>query len=331
MDVRFAEEEAVIKFIHGALEDALGEHNLIPTERIYRNQEAEITDYDQLIIAQKVQGEINDFVENEYGENRNISMREGDVIPQAKVANYTLGAFPRRNSQENPQSFSQGNPQTHSQGNSQTFSQESTPPVFLTPPAERPFFRNYHIFGLLFNTYWLIAQNDSLFLIDQHAAHERILYEEILHTASQTQVHAQPLLTPMPLRLTPREMLTLQDNAEHFTRLGFELNIQEEAELTAVPLLFKGPVSSNFFMELLDKLADSTTENDDDIYANKTELIAMAACKAAVKSGDNLSHAEANEMIRQLLKMENPFTCPHGRPTIIEITQRELTRRFKRG
>jgi len=193
---------------------------------------------------------------------------------------------------------------------------------------------------MIFQTFWLVSQGESLFMIDQHAAHERVLYETFLRKAQQEEsVHSQNLLNPIPLRLTPHELQILQDNKSIFARFGFEIGGIRESddntgspavpEILSVPFLIKGPIKSDFFTDLLDKMAEPGF-CEKSIYAHKTEIIAMAACKAAVKAGDNLNESEARALVTQLLELENPFTCPHGRPTIIEITKGELERRFKR-
>jgi len=199
-----------------------------------------------------------------------------------------------------------------------------------TPP--QPFFTDYRILGLIFGTYWLITQGQSLYLIDQHAAHERVLYEELLAATAIGAIESQSLLIPTPLRLTPAEMSLLKDNLPLFTRFGFEVTGLEGKSpmLTAVPYLMKGPAPTGFFIDLLDKIGE-TGFTRTGVYAHKTEAIAMAACKAAVKANDSLTELEARALVEKLLGLENPFTCPHGRPTVIEITQRELEKRFKRG
>jgi DNA mismatch repair protein MutL len=191
-------------------------------------------------------------------------------------------------------------------------------------------FADYQIIGMIFQTYWLVAQGDSLYLIDRHAAHERILYEDFLRKAQKETVHAQTLLMPIALRLTPRERQTLHDNKEIFARFGFEIsNTLDAPEILSVPFLMKGPLPTSFFTELLDKMDDAGFAKDSP-YTHKTEIVAMAACKAAIKAGDTQNESEARDLIALLLQLDNPFTCPHGRPTIIEITKNELERRFKR-
>jgi DNA mismatch repair protein MutL len=342
MDVRFADEEAVCTFIRQALEEALDDHNLIPKARIPRHREDEIKQLDQIIIHEKItakpsSGEYHTLkTQPDLQEKR--SLREDDLQTRDFNKSTEKVFFQKEQNDSIPSGLTPpGSFPSDSYPSDLTpsgsFPSDSYPPDSFppdsTPPTHLPFFRHYTILGLIFNTYWLISQGDSLYLVDQHAAHERVLYEKILKSAAQSSVHTQPLLVPVPLRLTPRESQTLRDNEPHFNRLGFALTWGNEPSLTAVPFLFKGPVTSGFFMELLDKLAKDFTDNEN-IYTQKTELIAITACKAAVKGGDSLSQEEAHDLLKQLLQMDNPFTCPHGRPTIIEVSRRELERRFKR-
>lgn len=191
------------------------------------------------------------------------------------------------------------------------------------------FFKNYKIIGQIFNTYWIIEQSKSIFIIDQHAAHERILYEELITQLKQKKVTAQMLLQPLLLRLTEKEKDILQQNRELLNQFGFSIE-KLEAEsyaLLSVPFIIKAPTNTKFFLDILDLLEEVTIEN---VYDTKVLTIATMACKAAVKANDKLSITEATAMIEKLLQLENPFTCPHGRPTIIEMTQYELEKRFKR-
>ncbi len=194
------------------------------------------------------------------------------------------------------------------------------------------FFKNYKIIGQIFNTYWLIEQNQSIFMIDQHAAHERVLYEELMEELKKQKVTAQMLLQPLLLKLTEKEKQVLQDNMELLYQFGFSIEVIAQKEqktyaLLSVPFIIKAPTSTKFFLDILDKLEETPIET---IYDTKIITIATMACKAAVKGNDRLDIREATALIEKLLQLENPFTCPHGRPTIIEITQYELEKQFKR-
>lgn len=193
---------------------------------------------------------------------------------------------------------------------------------------KKPFFQNYKIIGQVFRTYWIVEQGECLYLIDQHAAHERILYEELMHRFKEEQVVSQRMLTPLMLNLTPMETEVLKDNKELLESFGFELeDFGGKYALRAMPYLLQNPSSIGFFTDILDRLAEERITN---VYDTKILAVATMACKAAVKGRDVLSMREAEALIHQLLKLEHPFTCPHGRPTIIQLTKYEMEKMFKR-
>ena len=347
MDVRFADEEAVFAFIEDAVRDALEEHNLVPTVRLGDNRlRRAIMHGDNAAQAEGV--EQLELPEPRLAEPRLINRGHETVMRaiygQKATASNISHLPPLHDSSvwegdihTNKPAFT---PATASGLNIEplygieplTARTNDVYPIESPTPDIKKFFTHYQIHGLIFQTYWLVSQGESLFMIDQHAAHERILYEDFLKKARREVVHGQQLLAPIPLRLTPREQQLLHDNAEIFTRFGFEIertNIGNTPLILAVPFLMKGPLSAEFFTDLLDKMDEAGFEKDN-AYTHKTELVAMAACKAAVKAGDNINEAEARGLIERLLALDAPFTCPHGRPTIIEITRREIERRFKR-
>ena len=208
------------------------------------------------------------------------------------------------------------------------FKAHQEPAKYETASAPKTFFSNYKIIGQVFSTYWMIEQGDSLFVIDQHAAHERVLFEEFSNCLKAKSVPSQRLIIPERLMLSATEKVTLEANRELFERLGFEINIDGDSfELISVPFIFKKPVESSLLADILDTVGDYPPET---IYDTKLDSIATMACKAAVKANDKLSYAEAEALIEKLLVLVNPFTCPHGRPTIIELTKYELEKKFKR-
>lgn len=196
-------------------------------------------------------------------------------------------------------------------------------------PVKKPFFNNYRIIGQVFATYWIVEQNNCMYLIDQHAAHERALYEDFIKQFKNSQISSQQLLQPVAVNLSESEKVIVEENMELLESFGFE--IEEFGARTyairAVPYVFNSPSNVNFFVEIIDALADKNISN---IYDTKEDAIATMSCKAAVKGNDRLSYSEAQELVQRLLKLENPFTCPHGRPTIIEMTRYELEKKFKR-
>lgn len=194
---------------------------------------------------------------------------------------------------------------------------------------KRPFFNNYRIVGQIFATYWIVEQNNCMYLIDQHAAHERALYEDFMEKYKNEQVSSQQLLTPIAINLSDSEKVVVEENMELLKKFGFEIEefgIRAYA-VRAVPYVFDKPSNVSFFMEIIDTLADKKLQS---IYDNREDAIATMSCKAAVKGNSFLDYNEAKELILWLLKLEDPFTCPHGRPTIIEMTKYELEKKFKR-
>ena len=194
--------------------------------------------------------------------------------------------------------------------------------------VKKPFFNNYRIIGQIFSTYWMIEQGNSIFVIDQHAAHERVLFEEFTNKLKSESVASQRLLKGESLDLTDAEINTLENNIGLFAKLGFDIEKSDgKYYLMSVPFIFKNPVGSDYLTDILDMITDITPES---IYDTKLDAIATMACKAAVKANDKLSNAEAEALIIKLLGLVNPFSCPHGRPTIIELTKYELEKKFKR-
>ena len=192
------------------------------------------------------------------------------------------------------------------------------------------FFNNYKIVGQIFQTYWIVEQGKSMFVIDQHAAHERIIFEDIVYRLQQDKAVSQQLLEPVLLHLSESEKSILIENKEQLEKFGFVIEAfpNDTFALTSMPLVFKGPVNAAFFVDILDILSIEGTVEE--LYDIKINAIANLACKAAVKGHDRLDIQEAQALIVQLLKLENPFQCPHGRPTIIEMPQYELEKKFKR-
>lgn len=188
----------------------------------------------------------------------------------------------------------------------------------------------YKLVGQVFETYWLVEFENSLYIIDQHAAHERVLYERTLKEMKNREFTAQYLSPPIILSLSMQEAQVLNENMDRFTRIGFEIEPfgGEEYAVRAIPDNLFGIAKKELLLEMLDDLADgiSTSMTPELI----DEKVASMSCKAAVKGNNRLSAQEADALIGELLLLENPYHCPHGRPTIIAMTQRELEKKFKR-
>lgn len=188
----------------------------------------------------------------------------------------------------------------------------------------------YRIIGQVFDTYWLIQFEDKLFIIDQHAAHEKVKYERLMKQFHEKSVVSQRLMPPIIVSLTGQEESILHTYEDAFAQLGFEIEAfgGNEYALRSVPVDLYGCSERELFLAVLDELSQETGNRGS--FQVIEEKIASMSCKAAVKGNNRLSFQEAEKLIDELLTLENPYNCPHGRPTIITMTETDLEKKFKR-
>ncbi len=188
---------------------------------------------------------------------------------------------------------------------------------------------SHRLIGQLFDTYWLIEFENALYIIDQHAAHEKILYERTLAAFKDRELTSQQIDPPIVLTLTSRQAAVLSDHLPAFAELGFVIEPfgGREVAVRAVPDNLYALASKDLLTEMMDELSEDTFNGSPEMIREK---IASMSCKAAVKGRHEMSTAEANELIDELMTLENPYTCPHGRPIIVSISRRELEKKFKR-
>ena len=190
--------------------------------------------------------------------------------------------------------------------------------------------QKYKVVGQVFETYWLVEYGNNLYIIDQHAAHERVLYEKTLKSMKTREFTSQMISPPIVLTLGMQEAELLETYMDQFTRIGFEIEEfgQDSYAVRAVPDNLFSIAKKDLLMEMIDNLSDEITRNLSlDLIDEK---IASMSCKAAVKGNMKLSIQEVDALIGELLSLDNPYHCPHGRPTIIAMTKRELEKKFKR-
>lgn len=185
----------------------------------------------------------------------------------------------------------------------------------------------YKVVGVVFDTYIVLQKGESMYLMDQHAAHERVLFERYMNAFHKREVHMQMLLDPIVLELSSVDMLQVEKNLDIFRNFGFEVEIfgMNNILIRGVPNLFGTPQSEKFILELIDNI-DKISNN----YDLKDDRFAIMACKSAIKANDRIQNIEIESLFRQLEKCENPYTCPHGRPTMVEISKVEIEKMFKR-
>lgn len=188
----------------------------------------------------------------------------------------------------------------------------------------------HKIIGQLFDTYWLVEYKDQLFFVDQHAAHEKVLYEKTMASLSKREFTSQFISPPIILTLTPAEETLLREHMEDFQTIGFEIEPfgGKEYAVRAVPDNLFSIAKKDLLMEMLDSLSEDVSLQNSNMILEK---VASMSCKAAVKGGWKLSEQEARKLIaEQLLELTNPYTCPHGRPVIVSMSKREIEKNFKR-
>ena len=187
----------------------------------------------------------------------------------------------------------------------------------------------FRIIGQVFETYWLVQFEDKLLMIDQHAAHEKVNYERLMKQFRKKSIASQSLMPPVIVSLSGQEEAVLKEHMEVFASLGFEIEAfgGSEYALRSVPVDLYGCDEREMFLEVLDQLAEGASFGGIRVIEEK---IASMSCKAAVKGNNLLSLPEAEALIDELLTLDNPYNCPHGRPTIVSMTKYEMERKFKR-
>jgi DNA mismatch repair protein MutL len=189
--------------------------------------------------------------------------------------------------------------------------------------------KEHKIIGQVFDTYWLVEYDKNLYIIDQHAAHEKVLFEQTMARLKTNQVTTQMVSPPIIVSLSPQDVLLFENYHEAFEKIGFRVESfgGNELAITGVPGNMLNLDPKNFFMEIL---ADCGSYKASDSYDMIVERVATMSCKAAVKGNNKLSELEIRTLIEDLLKLDNPYHCPHGRPTMISFSEYELAKKFKR-
>ncbi|MBL4934864.1 DNA mismatch repair endonuclease MutL [Clostridium sp. YIM B02515] len=190
-------------------------------------------------------------------------------------------------------------------------------------------FAELSVIGQFNDTYILAQSGQELYIIDQHAAHEKIMFEKFIKKVKESQVVAQLLSLPVVLEMSSEDFMIYSENKEIFMRTGFNIEIfgENTISIREVPIILGNIEVKNLFLNIIDNLKSMGSGETVEV---KYDRIATAACKSAVKANNRLSMLEMNSLINELRFIDNPFTCPHGRPTIIKITLNELEKRFKR-
>lgn len=327
MELRFSNQQQIYNFVYQAIKNAFHKQELIPKvsvqtpvqEKPVVPQEKNL-DYFMQKMKERVTSYHNQASQAEVKDVSGIhrEKQQADRIRETISYGKKLESEKRQTEQQKVEI-----PQSEITKNEQmTLFDEK----LLTQEAVK----NHRIIGQLFDTYWLIEFQEQLYIIDQHAAHERVLYEKTLRGMKTREFTSQYLSPPIVLNLTMQEEELLKTHLENFTNIGFEIEPfgGSSYAVRAVPDNLFSIAKKELLLEMLDQLADGIHSSiAPDLIA---ERVASMSCKAAVKGNSRLSAKEIEVLIQELLELENPYHCPHGRPTIISMTKRELEKKFKR-
>jgi DNA mismatch repair protein MutL len=331
LEVRFSDEDFIYNLVYDAVTKAFKDKELIPSvtwDKPEKKEEAKPK-------AEQTKLDVDDnFKYNApVKEKKAVRLAEDlsastEEMPKGKsvsdIVNALYGNEPKVTAEEKT-----AEPQPRA-----TFEVKPEPIVKEKVKEEKAvkrerFFTHYKIVGQVFNTYWIVEQDDKMYMIDQHAAHERVLYERLTKKMTEGDSVSQLLLQPIAVRLTEAEKAVVEENRELLESFGYEIEElgPNACALRAVPCVFDSPTNASFFTDIVDILKSKSIKS---IYETKLDAIATMSCKAAVKGNNKLSFSEAKALIEQMLELENPFNCPHGRPTVIEMSKYEVEKKFKR-
>jgi len=296
LEVRFTDEQRVSRSIVVACSEALI-RSYIPTIEIKREEPEEIAAPVYTIPEEARRIDLRAPIPQPRG-----SLREETYSSVPRVPTYR---FPAREPEE-----TRPRPQ----------------PIFLTKPAE-PLSEPFHIIGSAFDTYWYVQQGEFVFCIDQHAAHERLLYDSLM--ARTAAIVSQSLFLPEDMRLLPSESDVFLSNKVELERLGFVFSDATETSVTllAVPQINGTALKTAFLHDVLEYLSTSEEARPNDWFR---DAIAQSACKHAVKAGERLSHEEIRQLLERLREQDTLLTCPHGRPVAVRFTKTDIEKMFKR-
>jgi DNA mismatch repair protein MutL len=254
----------------------------------------------------------------------NITSNEHDNLNPDQNSDYQ--SVPNEDSVLNEEALnSQNDPISTPLKKGTYYQEELTETRYLSESARE----KHRIIGLVFDTYWITEYDDALYLMDQHAAHEKVNYETFMEEFKNRKILSQNIYPPVIINLSSKEKNAVMSNISYLQETGFEVEDfgGNDVKLSALPANLLGLASRDVFLELAAYLADEINGITEDIFVHK---IATMGCKAAVKGNQKITVEEVETLMDRLMKLKDPYTCPHGRPTIIKVSKEDLDKRFKR-
>lgn len=313
-EIKFIEENKIYSIIANQIKKNTNKIVNIPHPSIENNNEKQIGKYPYIW---EIKHDYND------DSNSNISKTE-------RVEENNIFDFKDYTSTDFKNSLYQNNDKVNENSNKSVNNIKEDDKYYDNDNNTLKKFNNLKPIGIAFNTYVFLEdyESDTIFIIDQHAAHERVMYEKLMKQYYDESIVVQQLLTPQIIDLSPADYLKAKANIDIFNKSGFivELFDDKSIVLRGIPLVFGRPNGERLFLDILDNLE----VNDVGIYTTELEKIMKIACTSAVKAGDNLKQIEIQSLLTQLSECDNPYTCPHGRPTIIKFNRKDLEKKFLR-
>lgn len=354
LEVRFHEQMAVSDFIYHAVSDVLSGKEMIKEVKLSEKEDREASQEErrelervpvpepfekaarlreeplyqakslpdsasESMYQEKLQSDIASEPGKSSGNADPAAAVEGGIIPRVLGTNILSGDAVGRNTYGNVIKKDQH--------------------IFVEKPEQLNFFEEkiltkdargeYRVLGQIFDTYWIVVFRDKVLFIDQHAAHEKVMYERMLHHLEEKQITSQNLNPPVIVTLSGKDECVYQQYQDYFASIGFEVEHfgGSEYAIRSVPTDLYGCDEKQMFEEIMAELSDGQIKGAPDVVSQK---LASMACKAAIKGNHPYSQAEAEKLIDELLELDNPYHCPHGRPTIISMSKYEMERKFNR-
>lgn len=329
MEVRFLDGPQIFEAVSTGIRERLKNREMIPDVGIDGNQPLERAEREVLLMQEMSHGGKTNREGSGGGQHSAVS-REKVSFP------HTGTRIEKAKPQAAPEPFEQNRARQYrvmeemryeaDRGQMQDYRQGELFEDKVLTPEKRVYFK---LIGQVFDTYWLIEYEDKLYIIDQHAAHEKVKFERFMKQYREKSLVSQNLMPPIIVSLTGQEETTYKEYASVFAELGFEVEPfgGSEYALRSVPVDLYGCQEKELFLAVLDDLLEGGVKGDPTAVREK---IASMSCKAAVKGNNRLSTQEAQRLIDELLTLDNPYNCPHGRPTIISMSKYELEKKFKR-
>lgn len=320
MEIRFSRQQELYKFILDSVSEALKNREMIPGAHVSQVSSAAITDH--AAATNTVLNTMDGIVKD-----NTVHYRKSDVPnDKAQAKDFFFDEMRKRvalDHKEKQASFVQAEKRDYSDTQPDTIQKDEK---ILTPGAVS----EYRLIGQLFSTYWLAEYHDDFLMIDQHAAHEKVLYEKLLKRLASEDISSQMVLPPVILRLTMAEQQILSDCSDTFSRMGFEIEPfgGNDFAVHGIPTMLPSLAKNELLNEIFDELSECADRTS--FTTGVQEKIASISCKAAVKGNQTLSEAEMKALIESLLTLDNPYFCPHGRPTMIVMTKSDIEKKFKR-